>query len=167
MKRAIYAGTFDPITNGHLDIIQRAALLFDEVIVAVAENTSKQPLFSLSERVTLTVQSCVTMANVRVIGFQGLLAQLAQDNQANILIRGIRGADDIEYEIQLAQLNQQLSAQLETLFLPPSVKWRYLSSTMVREIFKHHGEVAQFVPACVNDAIKRLNHHQNKQKELK
>lgn len=156
MKKVIYAGTFDPITNGHLDIIQRAARLFDTLIVAVAHNPSKQPLFSLEQRVELVKQSTADLTNVSVIGFSGLLADLAQNEQAVSLIRGLRGADDIEYEIQLAQLNQKLAGQLETIFFPPSVEWRYLSSTMIREIYRHQGDVAQFVPKAVNEAIKRL-----------
>lgn len=155
MRTAIYAGTFDPITNGHLDIIQRSARLFNKLLVAVAQNPSKQPLFSLTERVSLVEQACANLANVRVIGFSGLLAELASNHNATTLIRGIRGTDDIEYEIQLAQLNNKLAGNLETLFLPPAVEWRYLSSTMVREIHKHGGEVAPFVPECVVQALRR------------
>lgn len=155
MQRAIYAGTFDPITNGHLDIIQRAARFTDQLIVAVANSPSKQPLFSLEERVRLVKQAVGNLENVQIIGFSGLLAELAQVENADCLVRGIRGTDDIEYEIQLAQLNQKLNRRLETIFLPPAVEWRYLSSTMVREIFRHHGDVAQFVPTGVNDALKQ------------
>lgn len=153
MRTAIYAGTFDPITNGHLDIIQRSARLFNKLLVAVAQNPSKQPLFSLTERVSLVEQACANLANVRVIGFSGLLVELANQEGADCLVRGLRGADDIEYEIQLAQLNHKLSGQLETLFLPPAVEWRYLSSTMVREIHKHGGDVTPFVPLCVVAAL--------------
>lgn len=153
MKQAIYAGTFDPITHGHLDIIQRASRLFERLTIAVAQNPSKQPLFSLTERVSLVEQACANLANVRVIGFSGLLVELANQEGADCLVRGLRGADDIEYEIQLAQLNHKLSEQLETLFLPPAVEWRYLSSTMVREIHKHGGDVTPFVPLCVVAAL--------------
>lgn len=153
MKQAIYAGTFDPITHGHLDIIQRASRLFERLTIAVAQNPSKQPLFSLTERVSLVEQACANLANVRVIGFSGLLVELANQEGADCLVRGLRGADDIEYEIQLAQLNHKLSGQLETLFLPPAVEWRYLSSTMVREIHKHGGDVTPFVPLCVVAAL--------------
>lgn len=156
MKKAIYAGTFDPITYGHLDIIRRTAKLFDTLTVAVAHNPSKQPLFSLTERVELVQQATADLTNVSVIGFSGLLVDLAKNEQASCLVRGLRGADDIEYEIQLAQLNQKLAGELETLFLPPAVEWRYLSSTMIREIHKHGGDVKPFVPECVADAIKRL-----------
>lgn len=156
MKKALYAGTFDPITYGHLDIIRRTAKLFDTLTVAVAHNPSKQPLFSLTERVELVQQATSDLTNVSVIGFSGLLVDLAKNEQASCLVRGLRGADDIEYEIQLAQLNQKLAGELETLFLPPAVEWRYLSSTMIREIHKHGGDVKPFVPDCVADAIKRL-----------
>lgn len=156
MKKALYAGTFDPITYGHLDIIRRTAKLFDTLTVAVAHNPSKQPLFSLTERVELVQQATADLTNVSVIGFSGLLVDLAKNEHASCLVRGLRGADDIEYEIQLAQLNQKLAGELETLFLPPAVEWRYLSSTMIREIHKHGGDVKPFVPDCVADAIKRL-----------
>lgn len=156
MKKALYAGTFDPITYGHLDIIRRTAKLFDTLTVAVAHNPSKQPLFSLTERVELVQQATSDLTNVSVIGFSGLLVDLAKNEHASCLVRGLRGADDIEYEIQLAQLNQKLAGELETLFLPPAVEWRYLSSTMIREIHKHGGDVKPFVPDCVADAIKRL-----------
>ncbi|QLB19327.1 pantetheine-phosphate adenylyltransferase [Mannheimia granulomatis] len=155
--KVIYAGTFDPITNGHLDVIRKASLLFSEVIVAVAENSSKQPLFSLDERVKLVKESCIELGNIEVIGFSGLLADFAKSHNAKALIRGIRGADDIDYEIQLAQLNQKLSGSLETIFFPPSVEWRYLSSTMVREIYRHHGDISQFVPQAVKNALNLTN----------
>lgn len=150
----IYAGTFDPITNGHLDVIRKASQLFGKVIVAVAKNPSKQPLFELEKRVELVKESCMEFGNIEVIGFSGLLADFAKQHNAKALIRGIRGADDIDYEIQLAQLNQKLSGSLETIFFPPSVEWRYLSSTMVREIYRHHGDVSQFVPQVVKNALK-------------
>ena len=150
---SIYAGTFDPISHGHLNIIERAARLFDQVIVAVAKNPSKQPLFSLEERVSLVEQSCAHLTNVQAVGFSGLLADFAKQHPAKTLIRGVRGSDDVEYEIQLAQLNNQLAGELETIFFPPSVTWRYLSSTMIREIYKHHGDIAPFVPEVVMQAL--------------
>ncbi|WP_373777080.1 pantetheine-phosphate adenylyltransferase [Glaesserella sp.] len=154
----IYPGTFDPITNGHLDIIERVAKLFDNVVIAVAKNPTKQPLFDLEQRVTLVEQSCNYLKNVQIVGFSGLLADLAKQYNAVSLIRGIRGADDIDYEIQLAQLNDQLAHGLETIFFPPSVQWRYLSSTMIREIYRHQGDVKPFVPAAVYAALhKRLD----------
>jgi len=150
---SIYAGTFDPISHGHLNIIERAARLFDQVIVAVAKNSSKQPMFSLEERTALVEQSCQMLANVQAVSFSGLLADFAKQHQATALVRGIRGSDDLEYEIQLAQLNNQLAGELETIFFPPSVTWRYLSSTMIREIYKHHGDIAPFVPEVVMQAL--------------
>ena len=150
----IYAGTFDPITNGHLDIIQRTASLFDKIIVAIAKNPSKQPMFSLEERTALVEQSCHALVNVQAVSFSGLLADFAKQYEATALVRGIRGSDDLEYEIQLAQLNDKLAHGLETIFLPPSVEWRYLSSTMVREIHKHQGNIEPFVPACVIELLK-------------
>lgn len=155
-QTVIYAGTFDPITNGHLNVIQRAAKLFGKVIVAVANNASKQPLFSLEQRLALVAESCADLPNVQAVGFGGLLANLAQEQGATVLIRGVRGADDIDYEIQLAQLNGKLQPDLDTIFLPPAVEWRYLSSTMVREIYRHQGDVAQFVPPAVVQALRNL-----------
>lgn len=153
MNIAIYAGTFDPITFGHLNLIQRAVPLFDRVIVAVAKNPSKQPMFELEKRVELVKASSHSLDNVEVIGFSGLLAEFAKQQGAKTLIRGIRGADDIDYEIQLAQLNDKLASGLETLFFPPSVQWRYLSSTMVREIYRHQGDISPFVPEAVMNAL--------------
>ncbi|MDP8185390.1 pantetheine-phosphate adenylyltransferase [Phocoenobacter skyensis] len=152
----IYAGTFDPITNGHLDQIGRATKLFSHVIVAVAKNPSKTPLFTLEQRVDLVQKSTVHLENVSVIGFSGLLVNLAKEHQVTALIRGIRNSGDVDYEIQLAQLNEKLSPNLETIFLPPSAKWQYLSSTMVREIYYHNGDIQQFVPAAVNQAVQNL-----------
>lgn len=155
-KSVIYAGTFDPITNGHLDSIQRASALFDKLIVAVAKNPSKQPLFSLEQRVDLVKKSCQHLENTEVIGFSGLLVDFAQQHNAVALVRGVRGANDLEYEISLAQLNNQLAGQLETIFLPPAIEWRHLSSTMVREIYRHQGDVEQFVPAVVYQTLINL-----------
>lgn len=153
-QTVIYPGTFDPITNGHLDIILRASRLFPEVLVAVAESSSKKPMFSLEQRVAWVQESCAALPHIKVAGFSGLLVDLARQHQAVGLIRGIRGAADIDYEIQLAQLNEQLYSGLESIILPPSVEWRYLSSTMVRDILLHGGDVAKFVPQAVNHGLK-------------
>ncbi len=155
--KVIYAGTFDPITNGHLDQIERASRLFSKIIIAVAKNPTKKPLFELEQRVHLVQQSIKHLDNVEVVGFDGLLVELAQKYQAKALIRGIRNSNDVEYEIQLAQLNEKLLPNLDTIFLPPSVEWRYLSSTQVREIYYHKGDVSPFVPDVVNQALLNLN----------
>lgn len=154
MKTVIYPGTFDPITNGHLDIIQRSAVLFPQVLVAVAHSPSKKPLFSLEERVELVRQSVVHLDNVKVIGFADLLANVVQQQQISAIIRGMRTTMDFEYELQLAHLNRQLTQGVESLFLPSTEKWSYVSSTIVREIHLHGGDVSQFVPTPVLAALK-------------
>ncbi|PJG82347.1 pantetheine-phosphate adenylyltransferase [Caviibacterium pharyngocola] len=153
MKTVIYPGTFDPITNGHLDIIERSAVLFSQVIVAVAVNPSKQPLFSLDERVELIKQSVAHLPNVRVIGFAELLAKVVRDNHIDAIIRGVRTTADFEYELQLAYLNRVLTDGVESLFLPPSEQWAFVSSTIVREIYRHQGDVSRFVPPPVLAAL--------------
>lgn len=155
MKTALYPGTFDPITNGHLDIIQRAAKLFGRIIIAVAQNPSKKPLFDLAERVRLVQQSVSHLENVEVVGFSGLLINLVQQKNADILIRGIRTTQDFEYELQLAHLNHQLGKGIESLFFPTDARWSYLSSTIVREVFLHRGDVSQFVPPTVLNALQQ------------
>lgn len=152
--KAIYPGTFDPLTNGHADLVVRAARLFDEVILAVAANPSKQPLFSLAERVALAELAFVDYPNVRVLGFSGLLAQFAKDQQAQILLRGVRAVADFEYEFQLASMNRQLNPDLDSLFMTPSEKNTFISSTLVKEVAKHGGDVSRFVPAHVEAALK-------------
>lgn len=154
MKTVIYPGTFDPITNGHLDIIQRSAVLFPQVLVAVAHNPSKKPLFSLEERVELVRQSVSHLDNVKVMGFADLLANVVQQQQISAIIRGMRTTMDFEYELQLAHLNRQLTQGVESLFLPSTEQWSYVSSTIVREIHLHGGDVSQFVPTPVLAALK-------------
>lgn len=156
MNTVIYPGTFDPITNGHLDIIQRSAALFPKVLVAVAANPNKNPLFSLSERVDLVQQSVCELHNVEVIAFEGLLADLLKQKQIHAIIRGVRSANDFDYELQLAHLNRLLSEGVESIFLPPSERWSYLSSTMIREIHLHQGDVSQLVPKPVHQALLNL-----------
>ncbi|MDO4430449.1 MAG: pantetheine-phosphate adenylyltransferase [Lonepinella koalarum] len=154
MKTVIYPGTFDPITNGHLDIIQRSAVLFPHVLVAVAHNPSKKPLFGLEERVELVRQSISHLPNVSVIGFADLLANVVKQQQISAIIRGMRTTMDFEYELQLAHLNRQLTQGVESLFLPSNEQWSYVSSTIVREIHLHGGDVSQFVPQPVINALK-------------
>lgn len=150
----IYPGTFDPVTNGHLDLIQRASRLFGHVTVAVAASPSKQPLFTLDERVELLRQSVAALPNVTVIGFKGLLVDLAKAQQATVLLRGVRGVTDFDYEHQLANMNRRLMPELETVFLTPSEQWSFISSTLVREIALHGGDVSEFVPAAVLDVLR-------------
>ncbi len=152
--RAIYPGTFDPITNGHADLIQRASKMFSEVIVAIASNPSKQPLFTLEERVKLIKQVCSHLDNVTVTGFTGLLAAFAKDNKADILIRGLRAVSDFEYEFQLANMNRRLNPHLESVFLTPSEENSFISSTLVKEVALHKGDVAQFCHPLVHTALK-------------
>jgi pantetheine-phosphate adenylyltransferase len=152
---AVYPGTFDPITLGHEDLVRRAAHLFDEVIVAVAGSTSKATLFTLDERVQLAQQVFGSYDNVKVVGFGGLLMQFVQEQQAQIVIRGLRAASDFEYEFQLAGMNRKLYPKLETMFLTPSDEYMFVSSSLVREVAKLGGEVDQFVSKIVENAIKK------------
>ncbi|QEH17179.1 pantetheine-phosphate adenylyltransferase [Histophilus somni] len=155
MTTVIYPGTFDPITNGHMDIIQRSAVLFSKVIVAVAKNPSKQPLFNLAERVELVRLSVIHLDNVEVIGFDDLLANVVKARQIDAIIRGVRTTMDFEYESQLAHLNRLLTNGVESLFLPPTEQWSYVSSTIVRDIFLHQGDVSRLVPAAVLRALEK------------
>lgn len=150
---AIYPGTFDPITNGHIDLVNRAARLFDEVILAIAANPTKQPMFSLAERVALAEQIFQGNDKVRVLGFSGLLANFAKEHQAQVLLRGVRAVADFEYEFQLASMNRQLNPDLDSLFMTPSEKNMFISSTLVKEVARHGGDVSNFVSANVLSAL--------------
>ncbi len=152
-KTAIYPGTFDPITLGHEDVVRRAARLFDEVIVAVAQSQSKKPLFNLDERVLLAAQVLADCPNVRVVGFSGLLMQFAREEGAQVVIRGLRAVSDFEYEFQLAGMNRHLYPEVETLFLTPSEQYMFISASLVREIAILGGDIGKFVPAIVDVAI--------------
>ena len=151
--KAIYPGTFDPLTNGHTDLVIRAARLFDEVILAIAANPSKQPMFSLAERVALAEQVFAGLPNVKVVGFSGLLAEFARQQQAQVLWRGVRAVADFEYEFQLASMNRQLNPQLDSLFMTPSEKNMFISSTLVKEVARHGGDVSPFVAVPVLQAL--------------
>ena len=153
MLRALYPGSFDPITNGHLDVLARAARLFEEVIVAVAHNQSKQALFTTEERVDLLTQSTAHLANVRVTSFQGLLVDFARKQRAKAVIRGLRAVSDFEFEFQMALMNRSLEPNLEALFLMPCEEYSYISSRMVKEVARLHGDVGRFVPSCVQKAL--------------
>lgn len=152
-NRVVYPGTFDPITNGHKDLIERAASMFDEVVVAVAASEKKGPLFTLEERVALAEQSLSHLDNISVVGFSKLLAHFCADQNANILLRGLRAVSDFEYEFQLANMNRQLAPDLETVFLTPAEHLSYISSSLVREIAMLDGDVTKFVPAPVQAAL--------------
>lgn len=150
---AIYAGTFDPLTFGHLDIIERGARFLDQLIIGVAESPSKKPLFSLDERLNLLRNCASEFSNVEVVGFKGLLVDFAHAHHANLILRGIRDANDFSLEFQLASMNKQLSKQLETLFLVPTEKYMAISATLVREIAALNGDVKPFVPEIVANAL--------------
>lgn len=150
---AIYPGTFDPITNGHLDLVARASQLYDEVIIAVAANKTKSPLFSLEERVALAQQITAEFANVRVIGFDNLLVDCAKQQGARVILRGLRAVSDFEYEFQLAGMNRRLAPELETVFLTPAEQYEFISSSMIREIARLKGNVSFFVAECVHQQL--------------
>ena len=150
---AIYPGTFDPITNGHSDLIQRAARLFDKVVVAVAANPKKAPLFNLQERVELAREVLGTLNNVEVCGFDSLLADFAHEQGAQVILRGLRAVSDFEYEFQLAGMNRRLAPDVETLFLTPAEKYTFISSSLVKEVVELGGEVGDFVDPKVKAAL--------------
>jgi pantetheine-phosphate adenylyltransferase len=150
---AIYPGTFDPITNGHLDLIARASRLYHKVIVAVAVNKGKAPLFSLEERVDLVKAVASEFSNVAVIGFDNLLVDCAKQQGANVILRGLRAVSDFEYEFQLAGMNRRLAPDLETVFLTPAEQYEFISSSMIREIAQLNGDVSCFVPDLVHQSL--------------
>ncbi|WP_110707950.1 pantetheine-phosphate adenylyltransferase [Salinicola sp. CR57] len=151
----VYPGTFDPITNGHRDLIQRAARIFDKVVIAVAESPRKQPTLSLEVREALAREVVADWPNVDVIGFDGLLTELLVQQRARIILRGLRAVSDFEYEMQLANMNRAQAPDVETLFLTPEIENSYISSTLVREIARLGGDVSQHVSPCVVDALRR------------
>ncbi len=153
-NKAVYPGTFDPITLGHMDLIARAAHLFDEVLVAIAANTNKKPMFSLDERVVLARQALSAYPNVKVEGFATLLTQFVKKHQAKVILRGLRAVSDFDYEFQLAGMNRQLDPTIETIFLMPGEHYASISSSFVREIASLKGDVTRFVPPMVVDALK-------------
>jgi pantetheine-phosphate adenylyltransferase len=153
--RALYPGTFDPITSGHVDITERAAKLFDSVVIAIASSEKKSPLFNLNERISLAKESLAHLDNVEVVGFNVLLTQFAQEQNANIIIRGIRSVTDFEYEFQLAYMNRKLSGNVETVFLTPSESLTYVSSSLIREIASLNGDIDPFVTEPVAKALSR------------
>ncbi len=148
-------GTFDPITEGHLDVITRAAQLVDEIIVAVAASPKKKPLFTLEERVALARQATSHLPNVRVEPFDELLVDFAERMETTVAIKGLRAITDFEYEFQMTAINYQIDRNLETLFIMSPPEYMYLSSSVVREIASLHGDVSQFVPPCVREALEK------------
>ncbi|MFZ5757088.1 MAG: pantetheine-phosphate adenylyltransferase [Pseudomonadota bacterium] len=154
-NRVVYPGTFDPITNGHRDLVERAARMFDHVIVAVADSQKKNPLFTLDERVALAREALGHLTNIEVIGFNKLLAYFVRDQKANVLLRGLRAVSDFEYEFQLANMNRALAPEIETVFLTPAEHLSFISSSLVREIALLGGDVHQFVPGNVVEALRR------------
>lgn len=151
---AIYPGTFDPITFGHIDLVKRAAKMFDHIIVAVADNKEKQTLFSLEERVNLVKSIFASLNNISIKIFHGLLTEFARQQKCNIILRGLRVVSDFDYELQMASMNHKLVPNLETIFLTPNENYIYVASSLVRTIAKEHGDLSPFVPPIIEQALK-------------
>jgi pantetheine-phosphate adenylyltransferase len=162
MRTAIYPGTFDPITNGHLDILERALKLFDKVIITIARNSAKNPLFSEEERLAMIHESVKHLKGVEIDCFDGLLVEYGRKKKATAVVRGLRAISDFEYELQMALMNRKLSENLVTVFLMPNEKYTYLNSSIVREIARHRGKIKQFVPPHVLRALEQKLHQQTK-----
>lgn len=154
MKRAVVPGTFDPITAGHVDVIKRAAQIFDDVVVAVAKSVKKNPMFDLETRVSLATQAVADLPNVSVISFDGLLVDCVRELDAHVVVKGLRAITDFEYEFQMTALNYELSHELETLFIMSPPKFMYLSSSIIREMASMGGNLEGFVPPCVEKALR-------------
>ena len=157
-KKVLYPGTFDPLTNGHLDLIERAAEMFDEVIIAVAASPSKNTMFTLEERVEFCIEVTKHLGNVTAQGFNGLMVDFAKEVEANILIRGLRTTVDFEYEFGLTNMYRRLMPSLESVFLTPAEEYAFISSTIVREVAIHGGDVTQFVPKVIAEALHNKKH---------
>ena len=153
MLRAIYPGSFDPVTFGHIDIIERAARISDELIVGVLQNKAKTPLFSVEERVIMLREVTKHLKNVRIVPFEGLLIEFAKKMDAKVIVRGLRAITDFEYELQMSQTNRKLNSDVETLFLTTSLDYSYLSSTTVKEVASFNGDITQFVPEYVAEKV--------------
>ena len=153
MQRAVYPGTFDPMTMGHVDLVKRASKLFDSVIIAIASSDSKKPMFSLEERIEIGNKIFADDPKIEVVGFSGLLVNFAKDNDANILIRGLRVVADFEYEFQLANMNRAMSPDIESVFLTPKEEYSYISSSLVKEIATMGGDVTRFVDPVTLEAL--------------
>ncbi len=158
MKIAVYPGSFDPVTNGHLDVIRRAARLFDRLIVAVGRNRGKNPVFSVEERQVHLRQICQGLDNVRIAAFDGLLTDAVREFEAVAVVRGLRAVSDFEWEFQMALMNRELLPACETIFMMPSPEYSFVSSTMIREIARFGGDISPFVPDCVAaELVERLS----------
>ncbi len=155
MTTAVYPGTFDPLTKGHLDIIERAAVLFDELVIGVLFNSAKTPLFSAEERVKMLEKATVGIPNVRVLAFGGLSVDFARSCGAKVIVRGLRLITDFEYELQMAQTNRKLAPDVDTTFLYTALQYSYLSSTTVKEVAAFGGDISEFVPAFIEEAIRQ------------
>ncbi len=153
MKTIVYPGTFDPITNGHIDLVERAAKLFDKVVIGIASSQRKSPLFSIDERISLAADALAHVPNIEIRGFDYLLVNFVNDCKADAILRGLRAVSDFEYEFQLANMNRALSPDLESIFLTPAERFSYISSSLVREISSLDGDVSKFVPANVVEAL--------------
>jgi len=151
---AVYPGTFDPITHGHTDLVTRAARVFEHVIVAIAESPHKTPFISLDKRIELAESQIGHLGNISIVGFSNLLVDFAQDNNATVIVRGLRAVSDFEYEFQLASMNRNLCEQVETMFLTPAEKYGFISSTLVREVARLGGDVSRFVGPEIEVAMK-------------
>jgi len=155
MKTIVYPGTFDPITNGHVDLVERASRLFGKVVIGIAFSERKQPMFSLEERVRLCEESLAHLDNVEVVGFNNLLVEFVTEQGSNTVLRGLRAVSDFEYEFQLANMNRAMKPDFETVFLTPAEQHAFISSTLVREIVGLRGDVSQFVPSPVQAVLNK------------
>jgi len=155
MRSVVYPGTFDPITNGHTDLVARAAHLCDRVVVAVARDTGKETTFTIEQRVALAEHVCNGLGNVEVVAFSGLLVDFARHMQVHVIMRGLRAVSDFEYEFQLAGMNRRMAPDIETLFLTPAEQYAYISSSLVKEIARLGGDVSTFVPPVVHAALRK------------
>ena len=153
MTIAIYPGSFDPVTLGHVDIIRRSTEIVDELIVAVLTNSAKNPLFSVEERVNMIKEITADIPKVKVESFSGLLVDFAKENDANIIVRGLRAVTDFEYELQISQMNRTIYPKVDTMFLTTSLEYAYLSSTIVKEVASYGGDISNYVPECIIDRI--------------
>lgn len=153
MKTIVYPGTFDPVTNGHIDLVERAAKLFGKVVIGIASSSQKTPLFSIEERIQLASECLQHIPNVEIYGFDNLLVNFVKECNADAIMRGLRAVSDFEYEFQLANMNRALSPDIESIFLTPSEQFSYISSSLVREISSLKGDVSQFVPSNVAEAL--------------